>query len=143
MSQTHQFVPLGFEAGGGFGPATLQFLQEIETVASQQSSADLYHWSAMMWGEHWRQRLSLELARGQASLVLEAVSTARGSSTGANWQGTRRCHGLWWWTASAVHQLAIPLRSIVLEVAKQSCTAKRYSLFIIVRKCRITFEIEL
>ena len=55
----------------------------MERVAGEQSSADLYHWSAMMWGEHWRQRLSLTLARGQADLVLEAVSVARSSSAGA------------------------------------------------------------
>ena len=36
-----------------------------------------------MWGEHWRQRLSLALARGQADLVLEAVLVARSSSAGA------------------------------------------------------------
>ena len=83
VHETHRFVPLGFEAGGAFGPSTLGFLQEVEKVASAQSSADLYHWSAMMWGEHWRQRLSLGLARGQADLVLSAVETARSSSTGA------------------------------------------------------------
>ena len=65
VPETHQFVPLGFEAGGGFGPATLRFLQDVEQVAGAQASADLYHWSAMMWGEHWRQRLSLGLARGR------------------------------------------------------------------------------
>ena len=31
----------------------------------------------MEFGEHWLQRLSLVLARGQGDLVLEAVKTAR------------------------------------------------------------------
>ena len=43
VPETHQLVPLGFEAGGAFGPATLRFLQDVEEVASVQSSADLYH----------------------------------------------------------------------------------------------------
>ena len=34
---------LGFEAGGGFGQATLDFLQELVETAGEQSSADLYH----------------------------------------------------------------------------------------------------
>ena len=43
VPQTHRFVPLGFEAGGAFGQATLDFLREVEEVAGDQSSADLYH----------------------------------------------------------------------------------------------------
>ena len=82
VPQTHRFVPLGVEAGGAFGRATLDFLREVEEVAGDQSSADLYHWSAMEFGEHWLQRLSLVLARGQGDLVLEAVKTARKNHRG-------------------------------------------------------------
>ena len=64
------------------GEATLDFLREVEEVAGDQSSADLYHWSAMEFGEHWLQRLSLVLARGQGDLVLEAVKTARKNHRG-------------------------------------------------------------
>ena len=60
----------------------LDFLREVEEVAGDQSSADLYHWSAMEFGEHWLQRLSLVLARGQGDLVLEAVKTARKNHRG-------------------------------------------------------------
>ena len=56
--------------------------REVEEVAGDQSSADLYHWSAMEFGEHWLQRLSLVLARGQGDLVLEAVKTARKNHRG-------------------------------------------------------------
>ena len=80
----HEFVPLGFEAGGAFGPATRDFVREVARVAGAQASADLYHWSAMVWGEHWQQRLSLVLARGQASLVLGAVAAARNNAAGAS-----------------------------------------------------------
>ena len=49
VPQTHRFVPLGFEAGGAFGRATLHvdFLREVEEVAGDQSSADrnrLVYW---------------------------------------------------------------------------------------------------
>ena len=53
-------------------------------VAGAQASTDLYHWSAMVWGEHWQQRLSLVLTRGQASLVLGAVVAARNNAVGAS-----------------------------------------------------------
>jgi hypothetical protein len=38
----------------------------------------------MVWGEHWQQRLSIVLARGQASLVLGAVVVARNNAVGAS-----------------------------------------------------------
>ena len=47
-----------------------------------RDSGVLYHWSAMEFGEHWLQRLSLVLARGQGDLVLEAVKTARKNHRG-------------------------------------------------------------
>ena len=84
VERPHEFIPLGFEAGGAFGPATRDFLREVARVAGAQASADLYHWSAMVWGEHWQQRLSLVLARGQASLVLDAVAAARNNAAGAS-----------------------------------------------------------
>jgi hypothetical protein len=80
----HEFVPLGFDAGGAFGPATKDFLREVGRVAGAQTSADLYHLSAMVWGEHRLQHLSLVLARGQASLVFGAVASARNNAEGAS-----------------------------------------------------------
>ena len=73
---------LAAKAAIAFGQATLDFLREVAEVAGDQSSADLYHWSAMEFGEHWLQRLSLVLARGQGDLVLEAVKTARKNHRG-------------------------------------------------------------
>jgi hypothetical protein len=40
----------------------------------------------MMFGEHWQQRLSLVLARGQASLALGAVVAAWNNATGTKGQ---------------------------------------------------------
>ena len=77
-----RFVPLGFEANGAFGQSTIDFLQLVVRAADQGKSADLDHWSAHVFGEHWQQRLSMVLARGQASLVLGAVAAARNNSAG-------------------------------------------------------------
>jgi hypothetical protein len=52
VERPHEFVPLGFEAGGAFGVATRDFLQEVVGVVGAQASADLYHWSAMVWMEY-------------------------------------------------------------------------------------------
>ena len=77
---THVFVPLGFEARtGAFEPRTRTFLREVADVVS---SSDLYHWFAMVWGEHWEQRLGVKLAQGEASLVLDAVASARANAEG-------------------------------------------------------------
>jgi hypothetical protein len=84
VERPHEFVMLGFEAGGAFGPATRHFLREVARVAGAQASVDLYHWSAMVWGEHWQQRLGLVLARRQASLLLGAVAAARNNAAGAS-----------------------------------------------------------
>ena len=78
METAHVFVPLGFEARtGAFGPRTRTFLREVTEVADVASSSDLYHWCAMVWGEHWEQRLGVKLAQWEASLVLGAVASAR------------------------------------------------------------------
>jgi hypothetical protein len=53
VATTHVFVPLSFEARtGAFGPRARIFLREVAEVADAASSSDLYHWCAMMWGEH-------------------------------------------------------------------------------------------
>jgi hypothetical protein len=76
-------VPLGFEARtGAFGSRTRTFLREVLEVADVASSSDLYHWCAMVWGEHWEQRLGVKLAQGEASLVLGAVVSARANAEG-------------------------------------------------------------
>jgi hypothetical protein len=83
VETTHVFVPLGFEARTGiFGPRTRTFLREVAEVADAASSADLYHWCAMVWGGHSEQRSGVKLARGEASLVLDAVASARANAEG-------------------------------------------------------------
>jgi hypothetical protein len=58
----------------------------VVEVADAASSSDLYHWCAMVWGEHWEhweQRLGVKLAKGEASLVLGAVALARENVEGS------------------------------------------------------------
>jgi hypothetical protein len=83
-------VPLGLEARtGAFGPRTWTFLREVVEVAEAASSADLYHWCAMVWREHWAQRLGMKLAQGEASLVLGAVASARANAEGfSGWKAS-------------------------------------------------------
>ena len=45
-----RFVPLSFEANGAFGQSTIDFLQLVVDAADQGKSADLYHWSAHVFG---------------------------------------------------------------------------------------------
>jgi hypothetical protein len=60
------------------------YYKEVARVVGAEASTDLYHWSAMLWGEHWQQRVSLVLARRQASLVLGALAAARNNAAGAS-----------------------------------------------------------
>ena len=48
VERPHEFIPLGFEVGGAFGPSTRDFLREVARVGGAQASANLYHWSAMV-----------------------------------------------------------------------------------------------
>jgi hypothetical protein len=81
VETTHVFVPLGFEARtGAFGPRTRTFLREVVEVADATSFTELYHWCAMVWGEHWEQRLGVKLAEGEASIVLGVVASARANA---------------------------------------------------------------
>jgi hypothetical protein len=83
VATTHVFVPLGFEARvGAFGPRTWTFLLEVAEVTDVAPSSDLYRWCAMVWAEHWEQRLGVRLAQGEASLVLGAVASARANAEG-------------------------------------------------------------
>ena len=45
-------------------------------LAGRQRSADLFHWSAMEFMGHWRQRLSVALGRGRARCLEAAAVVA-------------------------------------------------------------------
>ena len=73
----HTFVPLGFEANGAWGQQALDFFGDVVEQAGASASAELYHWCATVFGAHWRQRIGVALARGQAALVSSAVDKGR------------------------------------------------------------------
>jgi hypothetical protein len=83
VERPHEFVPLGFEAGGAFGPVTRDFLREVARVAGAQASADLYHWSAMVWGEHWQPPEPCARTRAGEPRA-GAVAAARNNAAGAS-----------------------------------------------------------
>ena len=43
----------------------------------RKGRGDLEHWSAMSWGGHWRQRISVEIVRGLARCVERSMGQAR------------------------------------------------------------------
>jgi hypothetical protein len=65
------------EANGAYGAATRDFFRVIERAVEAAAERDHYHWSAPSWREHWRQRVDVALAKGQAGLVSSAVKASR------------------------------------------------------------------
>ena len=62
-----RFVPLSFEISGTWGVEMRELFAEGCKLARRHRSADLFHWSAIEFMGHWRQRLSsVALGRGRA-----------------------------------------------------------------------------
>ena len=55
----------------------MDFFGEVVEQAGFNASAELYHWCAMVFGAHWRQRIGVALARGQAVVVASAADKGR------------------------------------------------------------------
>ena len=70
------FVPFGFEVGGALGDKAEWLMVECVRVVEwkNQGVGDLAHWSSMTWGEHWRQRIGVEIVRGVARCVEKAAT---------------------------------------------------------------------
>jgi hypothetical protein len=81
------FVPFGFEVGGALGEKAEWLMRECRAVAEWRNRGvgELAHWSAMTWGEHWRQRVGVEIARGVARCVEKAAT--------GGWTGSRTAAG--------------------------------------------------
>jgi hypothetical protein len=78
-----RFVPLSFEISGTWGVGMRELFAEGCKLAGRQRSADLFHWSAMEFMGHWRQRLSVALGRGRApGALLGSCSRRRGHMLG-------------------------------------------------------------
>ena len=72
-------VPFAFEVGEVLGDESEDFLREVAKVAEhcRRGVGDLTHWSAMIWGGHWRQRIGVEIARGLARCIERAATGGR------------------------------------------------------------------
>ena len=81
---------------------------------------------AMIWGEHWRQRLSLGLARGQADLVLTAVRRDCVEQFGKG-QGTQGFRGVVLDGLSALYRLALGL-ALARSIAQPQTPSPPYFL---------------
>ena len=84
MKQTDVFAPFAFGVGGAMGDDSEDFLSEAAKVAEhcRRGVGDLTtHWSAMIWGGHWRQRIGVEIARGLARCIERGGWTGRGQLT--------------------------------------------------------------
>ena len=44
-------------------------------------AAELYHWSAMTFGEHWRRLVAVELGRGRVLCLRRAADRGYGGNT--------------------------------------------------------------
>ena len=67
LPATYEFIPLGFETLGPVGPAAQEFLDMLGKRLSASSGCDRA-------GEYLRQRLSLEILRGNVGSILGSVA---------------------------------------------------------------------
>jgi hypothetical protein len=76
FSERSHFVPLAFERDGQWGPRAVSALASIVEVAKQGVDVEAFHWSAMNFNRHWRQRVAVALGRGQALIISRAAERA-------------------------------------------------------------------
>ena len=76
FSERSHFVPLAFERDGQWGPRAVSALASIVEVAKQGVDVEAFHWSAMNFNRHWRQRVAVALGRGQALVISRAAERA-------------------------------------------------------------------
>jgi hypothetical protein len=91
----HEFVPLGFEAGCAFGPATRDFSTGGGEDRGRTGVRGPLPLECNGVGEHWQQCPSLVLARGQASLVLGVVVVPPAWWRATNPRGLRDARRRW------------------------------------------------
>ena len=62
----YKFVPFAIERDGAWGSEAHQAFGSIVEAAQAGVDAEAFHWSAMNFERHWRQRVTVALGRGQA-----------------------------------------------------------------------------
>ena len=71
LEEVDQFVPLAYEACGSWGQHAMDFFNFVKRCAGSEGTraAELYHWSAMTFGGHWRRRMAVEIGRGRVACL--------------------------------------------------------------------------
>ena len=83
LQSTDQFVPLAYEMNGTWGADADKFFRFVVECAGNEGTraAELYHWSAMTFGEHWRRLVAVELGRGRALCVRRPADRGYGGNS--------------------------------------------------------------
>ena len=83
LQSTDQFVPLAYEMNGTWGADADKFFRFVVECAGNEGTraAELYHWSAMTFGEHWRRLVAVELGRGRLSCLRRAADRGYGGNS--------------------------------------------------------------
>ena len=65
------FIPTAYEMCGTRGTAARSFFKFVVKCAGSEGTraAELYHWSAMTFGGHWRRRVAVEIGRGRVNCL--------------------------------------------------------------------------
>ena len=82
LHEADVFVPLAYEANGTWGTRARAFFEDVLRIAGTEGSrsADLYHWSAMTFGGHWRRRVAVVLGRGRVTCLRRSADRGFGGN---------------------------------------------------------------
>ncbi len=82
LHEADVFVPLAYEANGTWGTRAQAFFEDVIRIAGSEGSrsADLYHWSAMTFGGHWRRRVAVVLGRGRVTCLRRSADRGFGGN---------------------------------------------------------------
>ena len=82
LHEADVFVPLAYEANGTWGTRARAFFEDVLRIAGSEGSrsADLYHWSAMTFGGHWRRRVAVVLGRGRVTCLRRSADRGFGGN---------------------------------------------------------------
>ena len=69
--EVDRFIPIAYEMCGTWGTAARSFFKFVVKCAGSEGTraAELYHWSAMTFGGHWRRRVAVEIGRGRVNCL--------------------------------------------------------------------------